>query len=506
LEQFVRSRSPFSALRWFSLIFILAGVSLFTVQLVRYSRTWANFPSGLTIAGVPVGNLSRQQAVERLRGMYSVPVELHYGDEVIQMHPSTVGFVLEMDNMLAAAEMERIRQPFWQAFWNHLWGSQATQANIPLRVSFSEERLRLYLREEIAARYDQAATPASPVVGTVTFRPGEAGTALDIDRSLPLIEAALRSPTQRVVSLSLQRTNPGRPPFEYLEYLLKETVRAAEYSGFFGLYLQDLQTGQELNILTHNGRAMPGYLDMAFSATSAIKVPVMISVFRQFDLDTQADDPAFVQARALMEEMIVKTGNVPADELMEKHLDAARGPLMVTEDIRKLGLRNTFLSGYLAEGAPLLATVQTQANQVSGLEISLDPRSQTTPADMGSLMGDIYNCAQTGGGNLAAVFPEEITQVECQLMLQYLLKNQIAILIQAGVTDGTPVAHKHGWVPDAFGVIRDVSDAAIVYTPGGNYVLSIFLHHPTQLMWEGTSQMVADISRAVFNYYNLPGQ
>jgi beta-lactamase class A len=123
---------------------------------------------------------------------------------------------------------------------------------------------------------------------------------------------------------------------------------------------------------------------------------------------------------------------------------------------------------------------------------------------MGMLASDLYHCARNGGGNLIAVFGGEISQAECQVMMQLLLKNHIAVLIQAGVADGTPVAHKHGWVPDQFGVIRDVSDTAIIYTPGGNYVLSVFLYHPTQIIWTSVSQLVTDLSRAVYNYYNLP--
>jgi beta-lactamase class A len=502
----VRSRNPFSALRWFSLIFILAGVSLFTVQLVRFSRTWSNFPTGLTVGNIPVGNLNRQQAVERLRTVYSVPIELHYGDAIIQLQPSTIGFELEMDNMLAAAELERIRQPFWEAFWNYMWGRPSVRADIPLRVTFSEERLRNYLREEISARYDQAPIPALPVAGTVNFRPGMPGTSLDIDRSIPLIESALRSPNLRTAILPLQRTNPGRPPIQNLEILLKQTLETADYSGVAGIYLQDLQTGQELHLLSYEGRDIQIQPDASFSASSTIKIPIMISIFRIFDLDTQSEDPAFISAMALLEEMIVKSGNQPADQLMETYLDRTRGPLLVTEDLKELGLQNTFLSGYFFPGAPLLTRVETQANQRQDLPLDPDLYSQTTPSEMGSLLADLYHCAQTGGGSLMAVFPEQITQAECQVMIQFLLRNNIAVLIQAGVADGTPVAHKHGWVPDPFGIIRDISDAAMVFTPGGNYVLTIFLYHPTQIVWDSTSRMVADLSRAIYNFYNLPPQ
>ncbi|MDD2695290.1 MAG: serine hydrolase, partial [Anaerolineales bacterium] len=170
---------------------------------------------------------------------------------------------------------------------------------------------------------------------------------------------------------------------------------------------------------------------------------------------------------------------------------------------KTLGLQNTFLAGYFYEGAPLLELVETPANQRVDINTDPDPYSQTTPSDIGMLLEDIYRCAESGGGTLVAAFPGEITQGECQTMIEYLARNKIGVLIEAGVPDGTRVAHKHGWV-SYNGIINTVGDAGIVYTPGGNYILVVFLHHPTQIIWEPASKLVADLSRAVFNYYNLP--
>jgi hypothetical protein len=73
------------------------------------------------------------------------------------------------------------------------------------------------------------------------------------------------------------------------------------------------------------------------------------------------------------------------------------------------------------------------------------------------------------------------------------------------VPEGTQIAHKHGWV-STNGIINTIGDAGVIYTPGGNYVLVAFLHHPDQLVWEPSSKLIADLSRAVYNYYNIPSQ
>src|SRR5690606_22267352 len=122
--------SPFSALRFLSVALILIAAALAAVQLVAFSRVRANFPSGLRIAGIPVGGLNRQQAAQRLLEVYSLPVELRYGDSIIHLNPSTVEFQLDLDSMLAAADVQRTENLFWQDYWDYLWGRTTSPQEI----------------------------------------------------------------------------------------------------------------------------------------------------------------------------------------------------------------------------------------------------------------------------------------------------------------------------------------------------------------------------------------
>jgi beta-lactamase class A len=201
--------------------------------------------------------------------------------------------------------------------------------------------------------------------------------------------------------------------------------------------------------------------------------------------------------------MIERSENDPADHLMEQVLDKNTGPLMVTQDLEALGLKNTFLAGYFYPGAPLLKRFTTTANQRTDVSTDPDAYNQTTPTEMGMLLDDLYQCSQTGGGALAAVFPGEITQNKCRSMITYLTRNKIAVLLEAGLPDGVQIAHKHGWITSNDGLIHTIGDAGIIYTSGGNYVLAIFLYHPTQLLFDPANQLVAQLSTAVYNYFNL---
>lgn len=496
------NRRRISALLIFSLLALLAAIAILLLQLVSFSRLRASFPSGMRIAGVPVGNLTRQEAADRLLRQYTVPVEIRYADNRIHLDPAVIDFNLDLDSMLAAANLERTEQNFWLDFWNYLWRRGSTPSDVPLRATFSEPRLRTFLQEEIAARYDQPPVPAQPAVGTVNFNPGQPGTVLDVDRSVALIDTALHTTNNRVIDLPLQRSEPPRPSFQNLEVLLKQTIENSGFEGVSSVYMLDLQTAQEINFLNNAGQDLPTTPDLAFTAASIIKIPILISAFRNIgpDPDEETQNLIFL--------MIERSGNEAADWLMDRVVTtgALPGPLGVTADMQTLGLQNTFLAGYFYAGAPLLRTFETPGNTRPDIFTDPDLYNQTSPTEIGMLLASIYQCANQGGGMLIAAFPGEITPDECQQMIDHLSKNEIAYLIEAGTPDGTKIAHKHGWVSDVFATIRTIGDAGIVYTPGGNYVLVVFVHHPEQLIWDEASTLVADISRAVYNYYNLPQQ
>lgn len=453
----------------------------------------------MEVANVPVAGLTRQEAAQRLLEAYSQPVELRYDEAIIHLAPSTVGFELDLESMLAAADLERTDQPFWSGFWDYLWGRERRESAIPLRADYSEERLRTYLKDEISARYDKPPTAAKPQTGTVKFISGQEGTELDIDRAVTAIENALFSVNNRRINLPKSRTNPPRPSLKNLETLLKQTIDINGFDGIVGLYMFHLDATEEIHFAYQNGQEIPTNPDVAFTAGSIAKIPIMVSVFRRIEIDEDTE------ALNLLQKMIIQSGNADADWVMERVIDPNLAPLEITEDMRKLGLENTFLAGEFGLGSPLLQRFQTPANQRDDVDTDPDPYNQTTPSDMGMLLEDIYQCSETGGGALNAIFPDQFTQEECQTMINYLSQNKIAYLIDGGVPDTTEIAHKHSWTTFN-GIMYTLGDAGIVYSPGGEYILVIFLDHPVQIIWDNASLLVGKLSEAIYNFYNLPAQ
>lgn len=496
----MRNRDASIWLRGSAILLLIIATFLTISSLISYSRQRNNYPAGMTIGGVPVGGLDPQSASQRVLQVYTSPIEIRYGAGVIQVEPSTLGFELELDSMLAAADLNRTGGPFWGGFWDFLWNRSPSASAVPLRASIAEDRLRAYLAQEVASRYDEPATPAQPVPGTTSFTPGKPGQALDMGAAVPLIEDALRSPSARSVALpSTESSAVARASVGNLAILLKQLVAQSGFEGTIGVYMLDLQTGQEVHFAMDAGREVSIEPDVAFTASSTIKIPILVAYFVQHGSDPVPDD---VNRKIL--NMIHKSDNVASDDVMAE-LSPETGPLIVTEYLRKLGLSNTFMAGFFAPGSPLLQRFTTDSNQRTDVFTDPDVYNQTTASEMGILLEDIYQCAETGGGALVAAFPDRMNADICKQIIAYLVADKIGVLLEAGVPEGTQVAHKHGWVPDPDGVVRNFSDAGIIYSPGGNFVLSIYAHHPVQLVFDNANQLFASLTQAVYNYFNTSG-
>ncbi|HVO41899.1 MAG TPA: serine hydrolase, partial [Aggregatilineales bacterium] len=133
-----------------------------------------------------------------------------------------------------------------------------------------------------------------------------------------------------------------------------------------------------------------------------------------------------------------------------------------------------------------------------------DSYSQTSAQDMAVLLEEIYDCSEYGSG-LRAVFPDSFNQARCKQMINLLSGNVIGRLIELGTPPGTKIAHKNGWGGTPTGG-ANASDAAIVYSPGGAYILVVYMWEPkanqdgigTLKPWEA----IEGISQITYNYFN----
>jgi beta-lactamase class A len=463
---------------WGAIVLTVVAVAVLLLQLNSYSNLRGKFPSGLTIARVDVGGLTDEQASQHLTAIYYSEVDLYYQGDRIPLNPADVEFSLDLESMIQTASDQRNAQGFWAGFWNFLWGRPVQVEPVELTATLADRRLQAILAN-IAATRDAPPQPPVPVPTTLDFQPGAPGYKMNIEASQPLVEAALLSPVDRQATLVVDQLPPAAPNLAILARLLDGHL--AGFNGIYSYYVIDLQTGASIG---HNQ-------DVAFSGLSQVKIAILLETFRTLDRSPNDDESKLIL------ETVIESGNYSANLLLDVIAgrdDGMLGAKKLTESMWYLGLVNTFIAVPYEE--EIAGTYSTPANQRTDISTNPDPKIQTTAEDLGMLLEMIYQCA-AGGGALLAAYPGQITPDECQLMLELLNQNRIGSLIEAGVPEGTNVAHKHGWAANTHG------DSGIVFSPGGDYVLVEYLHASEWLEWEISSPLMADISRATYNFFNL---
>jgi len=263
----------FSLLSWGLLA---AALGIFFFELIRFSQQNSLLTGDVSIANVSVGGLSPAQAIARVEQAYAQPVTLWYADSPIQLDPAAINWRTNRETMLAAAQATGEEEAaFWSRFLDYLLGRQRAEVvDVPLVADYQEGSL-IALLDDISLRYDRPAGGASYDLSTLTVRPGDIGYVMDIDQALPMIDAALRSPTDRNVTLPVTENDSTRAGLETLHdmittYLDSEGFIYDGQSTIASVFVMDLQTGQEMNILS----------DVAVSAASTVKIGILIDYFR----------------------------------------------------------------------------------------------------------------------------------------------------------------------------------------------------------------------------------
>lgn len=480
-----------------SLIFLLLSVFILLTDIRNYKEQHAVYPHGVAVNGISLAGLSRDEAIKRLESVFSIPVEFQYNGARMQFLPMDLGFQVEY-----ALTMDKVDSNLNSSgYWSHLWNkANIVSLDIPVESSINSSSISTVLQNQVVPRYDQSASAPIPIPGTTNFEPGQPGTTLNFDQAVSLILTALNSPSERIVDLPVEQETALPLDMQNLGIILTQEIQSEGFSGLVEIYLDDLSGNQDLHFaINRNQAATP---DVAFSAASTIKIPIMVSVL------ARTSEPTPEEVQNLLERMIIFSENPPADTLMQNYLDRTRGPLLVTEDLQNLGYENTFLAGYFYVGAPILQLFNTPANTRTDINLDPDIYNQATAAEIGDLLIQIYTCATTPQADtkFAQVFGANLSQSECENILELLSNNKIGLLIEAGLPPQGSVAHKHGWTSELDGLLHSMSDAGVVYTPGGNFALVISIYSPEQLVFYDGNWLFARLSQTIYNAFNIDDQ
>jgi len=463
------------------LIIIAAVATLFFAwQYFGFRLARRTLPAGMTIAGLPVEGMTREQALNALEVAFATPLEVTYQEQHLSLTPDSVE--LRYDNAATAASLDAIlnTRTGLDGFIAHVLRHQPEPVDVPAVVSYSEKRLDGFLAR-VAKQYDRPPQESAPLPDGLTFRPAQPGYELDAEASRDRLAAALVLAIRQPVELIVRTEAPTSLGLDALGQLLQPLIGG--HQGLIaGIFVKNLQSGDELRINA----------DVAFTGLSVLKIAILEETYRLLDLPLDVETAGW-----LSDTMGVTDSNSYANLLLRDVIgngDGYQGAENLSTSMRYLGLINTFMATPYDEDT-IPPTIVTPANSRTDVTTAPDARRQTTPLDVGLLLEMIYQCRQ-GGGALMVAYPGDLTVDECGQMIEWMSANRIDSLTEAGVPVGTRVAHKQGFTGDTH------ADAALVFSPGGDFVLVAFLHRPQWLAWEESAPLITEITTATYNYFN----
>lgn len=335
--------------------------------------------------------------------------------------------------------------------------------------------------DEVAGGFGWMAIDLLEIDGNIYSLPSTS----QLDFNLPTLTPTPNA-VQAVDGLPRLESAPLSPEFAALGDELWQKLLDAGFdpvtSQFGSLFLMDLQTGEALAFGD----------DIAYSGMSLTKINILAAIYGSLD-----GTPSGQQSRNIANMMICSENTASNQVLSYIGGDFWNGARQVTTFLRQAGLEDTFIVAPFANdprvtpqpfNPPSSTADQSRAN--------VDISNQITISELGWMLAGVYQCATDGSGPLMTGLDGAFTQNECEQMLYVMSQNQIGALIEVGVPESVPVAHKHGWIADTHG------DAGVVLSPGGDYVLVVVLHSPTWLDFELSFPLIEDISMTVYNYYN----
>ena len=464
---------------WFIIIAAIPTLFL-TWQYFDYLSASRTLPAEMEMAGRPVGGMTRERALNALKVDFAMPVEIAYQEQRLSLSPDSVELRYDAEETAATLDAVLTARGGLDGFIAYVLRHPPDLVDVPVAVRYSDDRLDGFLAR-VAGQYDQPPQEPVPLPASLTFRPGQPGYELDVEVSRARLAAALVSATDRQVELKVRMEEAPLLDLDMLGQMLQSLLDDRE-GLIAGIFVKDLQTGDELEINA----------DVAYAGLSILKIAILEETYRVLDLplDLEVND-------WLSDTLGITSSNFKANLLLRDVIgngDGYRGVENLTASMHHLGLINTFMATPYDE-VVVPPTIVTPANSRPDITTEPDPYMQTTPLDVGLLLEMIYQCSHDGGALMVA-YPGAFTADECSQMIEWMSLNRIDSLIEAGVPVGTKVAHKHGYIGDTH------ADVALVFSPGGDFVLAIFLYRPQWLEWDESNPLMTDIAAATYNYFN----
>jgi beta-lactamase class A len=447
------------------------------------------FPANARVVDVDVGGMTVDEAEAVLHeelNFLTQPLVFRAGatTATLAIEPSDVELELSLDAMRDEA-LQRAEE------------SETLTMTHEVTVSLQAQFDRAALRERLVDFAHQ--TALSPTITLITdtetisrsfaYIPAR---AIDVEEAVSKAEQGLLMPrASQPVTLELHPLADSPPMQASLEQIGQQVgMMADEWNGVVGFYLYDMQSGEVVSLNE----------DTVFSGASVMKAAILLNAYAHL--------PEFTEKQEFwIRRMIVESDNLSANHVLAAAAgglgteDALVGAELMNEMLRDMGLEHTYQ--YMPyEASDYLINVR-------GMEIKrgppqegsppyteADPMLRTTPREMSQVFLWLDECSR-GEGELVATYTETLTIDRCQEMLDLLAQNADDSRMCAGIPSDVRVEHKSGWIQDM------QSDIGIVRSPGGDFLLAIYLYQKTDMLYDPVATpVIAAFARMVYTGYN----
>lgn len=488
----MKEKASFAFLIFLGAAFVLLSIGVLVYSIGLANDSQSTYPKGSKWGNYDISGMTPAQAKDAVDLVYSSPVVVHWQDKVLNLNPIDFGL-----NIGEAPEVS-LPETNAERLMNVLWGRSSEPVFSELIPKIDRSKVEAFVDSHFQDAMTAQQVKVVPIDGTTQFTVPDVNEYVNRDELVSAISSALVDLNNRDVDVTTKVAEGSKASTEDLKAFLQGIIRNSGFRGVIEIYFKPVDE-EALSFAETQGKEVSA--GIAFSAASTIKIPVMAAALNEYP------DPVPQEADLWIRKMIGLSENPPADALMIDAFGSELAPLDVTKLMQQsMGMPNSFLLGLFKLGSPLLDTnMKTEANTRADYRFDLDAYNQSTPSDMGVLLNSIYHCAR-GETNPKILLPEGISQADCQYMIDRLAENKIGALAEAGVPDGTKVAHKHGWTEESDGYLHTISDTGIIFTPGGDYVYAIYAYQKSQLLFDPANALIAQIGQVLYNYMNNGNQ
>lgn len=457
------------------LIFIL--VVFVIANVLGFATSRGQLPANTYLGDVNVSGLSAEQAISTAGAALRQPVMARYQTENIPIAPASAEF--KLNDAVARAQLEQVIKQ--NAGWNNLPAfalRQITATRLSMPYLYNEQKL-LAVLTGISLQYDHAPAPPQPDATGTGINAGAEGRVLNISAARDKLVTALASSITRTITLPVQSASAGAVGLASLKQAIQTQLKPLADSGnSAGVYVKDLQTGQELGLNA----------DVAFSAKGWLRLGVALAGL--------ADGRPEVSSAQFLREVLVSANETRLNELIKQigNGDLTAGVQNINAVLKKLGLSSTFMAQPFGATGRVNA-ITTPGNSKTDVQTNPDPNMQSTPAEVGLALEMLNQCSKTGGP-LRIAYPGKFTQTQCADALRALGDNKFGGLIETGSSQGATVYRRQSWDDANHG------DAALVMNNSRAYLLVVILNSQNKLDWQTTAPLITNIARATAGYFD----